>query len=76
METSVRVCFYCKEPEKSGVCPKCGGTHFIKVLVNKTKIKSNNIFRKIFPKYHYEVLNPRLKYIEKRLNKNTASQNV
>lgn len=66
-EEVVKICFYCKKLIKEGKCPKCGSTErFIKVYCIKRRINSKwNIFN---PKYHYEVIDSKYKFVEKQLN--------
>lgn len=64
---TVNVCFYCKKPVSSfsDTCQHCGSDRLIKVGVKVTKLTPWYNFWS--PKYQYEVVNKRYKYIEKYL---------
>lgn len=63
----VKICFYCKKPvgSVSERCSLCHNNRFINVDVKVTRLTPWYNFWT--PKYSYEVINPRYKFIEKYL---------
>jgi len=74
METTVKVCFYCKHlvSEKDQVCPHCKrAARSFEVRV--AKVLKSPKWKFWNRKYYYYVIDPKFNYIEKKINKGSTN---